>query len=734
MLGGTMIVSLVLASCAAIIMLKQKPNLPVHRWLAFFLLFAAMWGSIINLQNPAESLTYNLIVVRLTFVSAVLMAYAMLQFSLAVTKRKIHKHRWVIPILTLVSVGLALSKYVISSVVIEHGVIVPHRAFLYYVIVAYIVALALLAISTTIRETYRLTSRKQKLRLRLISLGLIQGFVIGLLTNVILPNVLGSIAPARYGWIASMLWTLILVYAVVRHHFLDLRLAMVRSVAYFFVLITVIVVYFGVFVVLSSVIFDAKVTPLELVINVAIALLIALIFQPVKRFFDRLTDRLFYRDNYQSDDFYAQMNHELTLTTDLTSLLKKAANTIGGTLKAKQTFFFIHSQNNRHISIGTTGHAHLLQSEADLLDEYVAENGSEPLLVYSLEASHPSLWKILRKHGVSLLLPLSQHKEVTGYVCLGEQKRGEYTRRDLRVLSTIAGELVIAIQNALSVQEVKEFNETLQQRIDEATKELRTSNAQLQRLDAAKDEFISMASHQLRTPLTSVKGYISMVLEGDVGEISDMQHKLLEEAFISSERMVHLINDFLNVSRLQTGKFMIERRPVDLAKITRQEVDALQTIAKAHDLKLKFKAGPRIPVLYIDESKIRQVIMNFIDNAIYYSREFTTILIELTVEAGDVVLTVHDTGIGVPEAEQAHLFTKFFRATNARKQRPDGTGVGLFLAKKVVVAHGGHILFTSVEGEGSSFGFRLPIKKLELAPADDMDELKHEGDNRHHHA
>lgn len=122
-------------------------------------------------------------------------------------------------------------------------------------------------------------------------------------------------------------------------------------------------------------------------------------------------------------------------------------------------------------------------------------------------------------------------------------------------------------------------------------------------------------------------------------------------------------------------------------------------------------------MLYLDEGKIRQVVMNFIDNAIYYSPEHSTIAVNLTIEDGNAVFTVEDSGIGVPKDQQAHLFTKFFRADNARRQRPDGTGVGLFLAKKIIVSHGGSIVFESVEGEGSTFGFRLPIKKLSEAPA-----------------
>jgi signal transduction histidine kinase len=229
-----------------------------------------------------------------------------------------------------------------------------------------------------------------------------------------------------------------------------------------------------------------------------------------------------------------------------------------------------------------------------------------------------------------------------------------------------------------------------------------------------------MASHQLRTPLTSVKGYISMVLEGDAGKISRSQRQLLQEAFTSSERMVHLIGDFLNVSRLQTGKFMVDQREADLAEITQQEVANMSQIAVSHSIKIVYKRPARFPVLYLDEGKIRQVIMNFIDNAIYYSPDATSVTVTLVVEDGDVVLRVIDKGMGVPEEAKQKLFTKFFRAENARKQRPDGTGVGLFLAKKVIDGHGGSIVFESTVGKGSTFGFRLPVKKLsQLSPTEE---------------
>lgn len=156
---------------------------------------------------------------------------------------------------------------------------------------------------------------------------------------------------------------------------------------------------------------------------------------------------------------------------------------------------------------------------------------------------------------------------------------------------TVSNELIIAIQNAVSLHEVTELNATLQQRIDVATKELRSSNAQLKHLDEVKDEFMSMASHQLRTPLTSIKGYLSMVIEGDAGTVTPQQQKLLQEAYNSSERMVRLIADFLNVSRLQTGKFIVDKAPIDMKDVVRSEVKDLELIAASHNMKLRLNLG-----------------------------------------------------------------------------------------------------------------------------------------------
>lgn len=406
---------------------------------------------------------------------------------------------------------------------------------------------------------------------------------------------------------------------------------------------------------------------------------------------------------------YISLNKILSTTSDLRSLLERASSLIASTLHAKQVFIFTYLEGGHHMSAGTSEHTKFVIQEAHMLDERLHKKGHQHFLEFKMEEDDP-IRRMMVSHRIALILPLYYKKRIIGYVCVGKRAKGNYTRTDITALETIDEELVIAIQNAQSVQEVRELNANLEQRVSNATKELRTSNAQLHKLDEAKDEFISMASHQLRTPLTSIKGYVSMLLEGDLGELTDEQKHVLNEVAFSSERMVRLVGDFLNVSRLQTGRFVIDKHPVDLSVLIQREIDGLEQNAAAKGIKFTYKAPKGIPVINVDENKIQQVIMNFADNAIYYSKDNGKVTISLKKVGASIEFTVKDNGIGVPEAEQANLFNKFFRAGNARKARPDGTGVGLFLAKKVITDHDGTLIFESKEGKGSTFGFRLPIQ------------------------
>lgn len=295
--------------------------------------------------------------------------------------------------------------------------------------------------------------------------------------------------------------------------------------------------------------------------------------------------------------------------------------------------------------------------------------------------------------------PLYARDQVLGAMVLGlADPKIDLSFFDMDLMERLTTSVGIAVDDTLLyAKSIKDTNR------------LRVANRRLKELDRQKDEFISMASHQLRTPLTSIKGYISMLEDGDAGPLNSSQREYLEYAFSGSTRMVNLINDLLNVSRMQAGKFLIDKETADIEFIVREEVQNLQAHANTKNINLRYiPPKKKIPEFPLDINKTRQVIMNFIDNAIYYTPK-GSIDVSLKLLNEEVELRVKDTGIGVPKQAQKRLFSKFYRAPNAMTLRPDGTGLGLYLARRVIEDQNGTIIFESEEGKGSTFGFRLPL-------------------------
>lgn len=539
--------------------------------------------------------------------------------------------------------------------------------------------------------------------------GLLVSSIPGFVVDLLLP----SLGDYRYVWVgpvAIILFLFAIMYSIVKYRLMDVKTAVARSVSYMLLLIALAVVYVISAYIISIVIFQRTLTIDSRVnfMNMILAILLAFLYQPIKKFFNKLTDRVFYYGEYDADTFAREISKILTYTADLQLLTRRVGNYIASSLKAEKVAFCIPEKG----IYGRTGRRRLSVVEEDVrrIMDYYYKYCSFPEVILANQVKDSELKKLLDIHRTKIVVPLLHQNQETGILFLGEHKSLGYSSRDIEMLESIAGELAVSIRNSLSMEEINELNKSLQRRIDEATKELRFSNRQLQRLDEAKNEFISMASHQLRTPLTSIKGYLDMMLEGDLGKISPTQRAVLREAFSSSERMVRLINDFLNVSRLQTGKFTIDKQSVDIAQILRDEVSLLKVVADQRSVEMVLKIDKKIPSLAVDSEKIRQVMLNMIDNAIYYSSPHKKVVITLKSSGKMIEFSVKDSGIGVPKSEQANLFGKFFRGTNAKKRRPDGTGVGLFLAKKVILSHDGEMIFESEEGKGSTFGFKLPVR------------------------
>lgn len=230
-------------------------------------------------------------------------------------------------------------------------------------------------------------------------------------------------------------------------------------------------------------------------------------------------------------------------------------------------------------------------------------------------------------------------------------------------------------------------------------------------VERLKTEFVSIAAHQLRTPLSAIKWVLKMLLDGDVGALSKEQIDFLKKGYQSNERMITLINDLLNVARIEEGRFIYELTPQSLEEIIKEIIDDLTDLAKKKQLKLIFKKPKKpLPRVKIDREKISIAIQNLVDNAIRFNKPGGQVTISIKCDKVNIEVMVKDTGIGIPVVQQKRIFDKFFRADNAVKSETEGTGLGLFIVKNIIEAHHGTIRFESKKDQGTTFWFSLPIK------------------------
>jgi len=234
---------------------------------------------------------------------------------------------------------------------------------------------------------------------------------------------------------------------------------------------------------------------------------------------------------------------------------------------------------------------------------------------------------------------------------------------------------------------------------------------EIEKIDKAKSEFISIASHQLKTPLTAVKGYISMILEGTYGQISEKMRKPLANVYQSNERLIKLVNDLLNLSKLEAGKIEFTPEPISLKELISGIIEELKINAEKKGLYLKIAETEKLlPEVTVDREKLRQVILNIVDNAIKYTQK-GGVTIELEKINNEEKIKISDTGEGMTKEEIDSLFQMFSRATAGTQLHSAGAGLGLHVAKRFIEMHGGKIWAESPgKGKGSAFFILLPIK------------------------
>lgn len=243
--------------------------------------------------------------------------------------------------------------------------------------------------------------------------------------------------------------------------------------------------------------------------------------------------------------------------------------------------------------------------------------------------------------------------------------------------------------------------------------------ANLHEFDRLKSDFVSVAAHQLRTPLSGVKWVLKLLIDGDLGPTTDYQKRMLERGIEANEKMIQLVNDLLNVSRIENGKFGYKFEENDFTKFLQTLVGNADLPSKERNVEVVLKKhGDVAQRFFFDPEKLLIAMQNIVDNALKYTLPGGTITIEVEQKGDYVEMKVSDTGVGIPKEDLPKLFSKFFRAANVVHLQTDGSGLGLFIVKSIILRHGGQIWVDSVEKKGTTITVVIPTRK-ELLPKEE---------------
>ena len=323
-------------------------------------------------------------------------------------------------------------------------------------------------------------------------------------------------------------------------------------------------------------------------------------------------------------------------------------------------------------------------------------------------------------------LPIFVENEVIGVINFGLAKnKGEITDQELQMMRALADQMGIIIRNVRLYEAVKGYS-----------KKLEEANEYLEELDKTKSEFISIASHQFRSPLTGIKGYLAMLLDGDFGALDEKKKSVMAQMLDSAERLIRLINVFLNVSRIEAGRLHLDKRETHIEEVIKSVITEMIQPAKKKGLELEFhEPKEKIVPFMADPDKLRDVILNFVDNAIKYTpsgkvwvgtrlaprpkqlqdkiQDSSSKIQDASSKSQDsgVVVRINDTGMGLDPEDAKKLFDKFSRVKGIAQVNPDGSGLGLYITKKLSEAHGGGVWVESKgKGKGSSFCLWVPVE------------------------
>jgi two-component system, sensor histidine kinase and response regulator len=419
-----------------------------------------------------------------------------------------------------------------------------------------------------------------------------------------------------------------------------------------------------------------------------------------------------------------QVSASIASTLDLNQILNTVLQLLIDNLGFSRMFLMLrHRERDTAYVAKIAGVSQDIAEAARHIDVPIKNDGSlqadllihgKPLLILSLEAvadrMHPPILDLARRSGVTsfVAVPLQSQTQMLGYLA-ADRSAHPCTKEDLHMLLTIASHVASAIDNARSYSHLEELTQHLEQRIAERTQELSTANERLQEHDRQRSLFLSVASHELRTPMTVIRSFVDNMRDGIAGPVSEQQFTYLTRIGHNLSRLTRIVNQLLDWSHLDSKKDLLYLAPVCVETIALVVADSLRAVAAEKAIAIEVVRTEGLPAVQGDCDKLEQILWNLIGNAVKFTPPGGRITVDFqTTPEGFIQTAVADTGCGIDPSHIDKLFQEFSKVPSA-SPTAQGAQLGLFITKRLVMMHRGTIWVESAPGAGTQFYFTLPV-------------------------
>ena len=675
--------------------IKNKQSLTNGLFFVFSIVLA-LWCASNFLENWVGSPNVATIFLNFDFILGPFVFYSVFLFLINFPEpnKKLNGYAFWLLIPTLIISGLTLTDNIIKNVNFNNEKIGFDFGSLFG-IYAFIMLFYLISAITYQIWQFKKVTGVRKMQVKYVLFGVIFVAIVGLIFNLFLQNNVSQNL-FRIGNFSPIIFIFCIYYAIVRYHLMNIGKILRLGAVYTLLLTTITLMY-----VLAGYIFISFFhigDPWSFIIP---SLLITFCFLPIKRIIEKTTDNIFFKRQYKFSNVAGQIEssiHEVGL--DLDKSLEIVNKVITDALKVEHSAILILIPKGHFISRQVIGEElndfKLKQSNPiiNYLNTYknkILDKEELERDIYNKNILNKSLAKVveeLNKNNLSLVVPIELKNKLIGVYLLGSKKSQDpYTQEDLRLLRHVAWEMGFSIDNASSYEELK-------------------------RLDDVKSNFISVVSHQLRTPVTVTRCNLELCF--DDGVSNKEKEDAVKSAYEGTISLGRQLDQLITVLEIEEKKIILAKNKVKINDLMNRVITDNKININNKRLKVSFKDNKIKDEVACDENKIRKVLDILLVNAINYvfneGKIDISIKKEIFNKKDKIVIAISDNGIGISDDNKNEIFKKFFRCPEAIAVSPNGFGLGLFIAKKIVDAHGGEIAFEANDGKGVTFFLSLPIK------------------------